>query len=157
MQLHRKQQDEQNGQPKIGQSQTDLAEGHHAHIARGVLFGGGIKSQAQSHQHRQAHGHHGQGQGDVHALQHEHGGRCVIGNTDARLALQQTTCPLQVAGEGGLVQTQLFFHGRQRFGGGCFAQNDLCRIAGQPFQHPEDHNRGHRQRDEKTEQALDYK
>ena len=73
------------------------------------------------------------------------------------LALQQTACPLQIAVEGGLVQSQLFFHCRQRFGGGCFAQNDLCRIAGQPFQHPEHHDRGNRQRDEKTEQALEHK
>ena len=157
LKVHCKKQDQQNGQPKIRQSQTQLAECHHAYIALGILFGGGIHTQTQGHEDGDAHGHDGQWQGDVHALHHEH--RCgrVVRNTHTRLALKQATHPFNIPREGRLVQTQFFFHGCQRFWGGGFAQNNLRSIAWQPFQHPKYHHRRDRQGGEKTEETLKHK
>ena len=72
----------------------------------------------------------------MHALQHEICCGGVVGNAHAGMALKQAARPLQISAEGRLVQAQLFFHGRQGFWGGSFAQNNLCGIAGQPLKHP---------------------
>jgi enoyl-CoA hydratase/carnithine racemase len=72
-------------------------------------------------------------------------------------ALMQTARTLQIPTECRLVQTKLFFHGRQGFWGGSFAQNNLCGIAGQPLKHPKHDHRRDSQGDEKTKQALEHK
>ena len=58
---------------------------------------------------------------------------------------------------GRLVQTQLGFERGDRFGRACITKHHLRRLAGQQFEHREDHQRRHQQRGGKGGDAAQQK
>ena len=140
LQLHRKQQDQQDGEPEVGDGDADLRQAHGAHIAQLVVVRCGIDAGQQGQHGGQQHGHHRQGDGDGQALQHQLQHGRAVGVAVAHLALEQAGDPVGVALPGGLVQAQLLGHGLHGFRVGVRAQQHLGHVAGQDFQHTEHHH-----------------
>ena len=68
LQLHREQQDEQDGEPEIWNRDAKLCHGHHTDVTDLVVIGGGIDSGGKRQHHRQKHRHDGQRNGQDEPL-----------------------------------------------------------------------------------------
>ena len=154
LQLHREQQDEQDGEPEVGQGDADLRQAHQPPVAGALVVRRSVYARAQRQHGRQQHGQHRQRYGELQALQNQLRHRAAVSVAVAQRAGEQAVHPLQVALPGRLVKPQL---GRQRchgLGVGIGAEQRLRGIAGQHFQHPKDHQRGDGQRGDEGGEAL---
>ncbi len=155
LQLHRKQQDQQDREPEIRQRNSDLGQRHDADVCELVMIGSRVNARRKRQHHGDQHGHDGERDGQHQSLRDQSRHGRAIGIAVAEIADHHSPDPVHVAGEQRLVQPELDSESLHRVGRCIGAHQRLGRIAGQRIQYQEDDQRGsdkRRQQGQKSSQ-----
>ena len=155
MQLHREQQDQQDGEPEVGKRYAELRQRHHTHIAELVVICRRIDAGGQSQHDRHGHGHDRQRNCQRKALCNQSGDRRAIGVAVAEIARQHPLDPMDVAIVQRLIQPELDHQRPDRIRRGIRAHQHLCGVAGQGIQNKEDNQRRTDQRRYQRQKAAE--
>ena len=89
--MHRKHQDQQDGEPEIGQSHAQLCGTHQRNIRAAVMTGGGGNSDDQRDGNGERHGHQRQRQAHPQAFANQLCHGRIIGRALAKIAAQHAS------------------------------------------------------------------
>ena len=133
--MHRKQQDEQYGEPEIRHCDAQLGQAHQANITQTVVPCCGINSNHQCQHRSQGHGQQGQGHGQGQAFDNQFEHRTAVGIAQAKVAHQHAAYPSCIALHRGLVQAEFDGQGLYCFWRRVWAHEHLGCITWQHFKH----------------------
>jgi hypothetical protein len=153
LQLHRKQQDQKDGEPEVRNSDPKLRHRHHADITNLVVIGGGVDAGGQGQHYREQHRHDRQRNRQREPLRDQLGHRRAVGIAVTHIADQKPADPVQIANDQRLIEPELDGHRADRFRRGVRAHEHFSRVARQRIEHEKDDHRRSRQRRNQCQKA----
>jgi hypothetical protein len=157
LEMHREQQDEQDGKPEVRHGDANLGQCHGADVAGPVVLRGRINAGDQRQHGSEGHRHQCQWHGQRESLQHQFKHRCAVAVADAKITHQQAAEPLPVTRHGWQIEPQFDGQRLHCLGRSVRSHQDLRRVARQYFQHQENDNRGAKQRGQQGTQTFEKK
>ena len=155
--MHRKQQNQQNRKPKIGDGNAHLRQAHECHVACTVMTHGRKNPDAKRNHCCQQHRHHSQRHSDGKTLKHQVQHGRAVGKAVAQFTGKQTTAPREVALNGRAIQPQLGGECIHRFRRRVWSHENLGGVAWQYLQHQKHDKGGSDQRTDQRGEAFEEK